>query len=322
VERYLKVKDNPHISVVIPVYGCREALFELYGRLVDSLEKINPLFEIIMVNDDCPQNSWEVIKEIASKDNRLKGINLSKNFGQHYAITAGIDHAKGDWVVVMDCDLQDQPEEIIKLYSKTMEGYDIVVGKRVDRKDGFMKKFFSKLMWKVLTYLADIKLKDVDSRIGNFGIYSRTVISSIVKMREQNRSFGAFAIWVGFKRAEIDIQHAKRGAGKSSYSFIKQVRLATDTIVAYSNKLLKFSVKLGFLMTGLSFLCGLWMIISYFIWSIPVTGWTSLIVSLYFLSGLIMGSIGIAGLYIGKIFDEVKGRPLYVIKETTGNVDL
>ncbi len=316
------MKNNPHISVVIPVYGCREALFELYRRLIDSLEKINPLFEIILVNDACPQNSWEVIKEISSKDKRLKGINLSKNFGQHYAITAGLDYAKGDWVVVMDCDLQDQPEEIIKLYSKTREGYDIVVGKRVDRKDGFIKKFSSKLMWKVLTYLADIKLEDVDNRIGNFGIYSKNVISSISKIREQNRSFGAFAIWVGFNRIEIAIEHAKRWAGKSSYSFSKQIRLATDTIVAYSNKLLKFSVKLGFLMTGLSFLCAFWMIIRYFIWSIPVTGWTSLIVSLYFLSGLIMGSIGIAGLYIGKIFDEVKGRPLYIIKEATENVDL
>ncbi len=286
-----------HISVVIPVYGCPEAIPELYRRLIQSLRRITTYFEIIMVNDACPKNSWDIIKDLSSEDKRLKGINLSKNFGQHYAIAAGLDFAKGDWIVVMDCDLQDQPEEIIKLYEKTHEGYDIVVGKRTERKDSFVRKFLSKKFASLYAYFTGLKY---DNRICSFGIYSKTVIRNINKFRELNRNFGLFAIWVGFKRAELNVNHAKREYGKSSYSVIKQKSLAFDSIIAYSNKLLLITVKLGFIISFLSFMYGLWIIIGLFFWSTPLTGWSSLIVSLYFLSGLIIGSIGITGLYIGK----------------------
>ncbi len=305
-----------HISVVIPVYGCPEALHELHSRLSDSLLKITGSFEIIMVNDACPGNSWQVIKEISLKDKRVKGLNLSKNFGQHCAITAGLDFVRGEWVVVMDCDLQDQPEEIIRLYEKAKEGYDIVVGKRTERKDGFIRKFFSKMLALIYPFFTGIKY---DNHISNFGIYSHHVIASICKLREQSRNFGLFAIWVGFERIEIDICHAARKYGKSGYHYGKQIRLVFDSIISYSNMLIHLSVKTGFVIAGLSFIFGISIIVRYLLWSVPVSGWTSLIVSLYFLSGLIMSSIGVAGLYIGKIFDEVKNRPLYIIKETTDN---
>jgi len=161
------------ISVISPIYGCKECLFELYDRLVKTLSQITENFEIILVNDACPQSSWERIAMLCAKDPRVKGINLSRNFGQHYAITAGLDHATGDWVVVMDCDLQDRPEEIIKLYTKALEGYDIVFGRRAERKDSFIKRFGSMAFNRVLEYFTETKH---DNSIANFGIYAHKVV--------------------------------------------------------------------------------------------------------------------------------------------------
>ena len=313
LEQY-KESENVHISVVTPVYGCAESLPELYERLVHTLEKITEKFEIIMVNDASPDNAWEIIQELASKDSRVKGIDLSRNFGQHRAITAGLDYVSGEWVIVMDCDLQDQPEEILKLYAKAKEGYDVVVGKRLVRKDKFLKRMSSILFYKLYNYLTDSK---VDSAIGNFGIYSSRVIKSIARLREQNRSFGLFALWAGFHRIEVEINHAPRKKGKSSYTFSKLINLAIDSVVAHSNKPLQLSVKFGFSLSFIAILYSLWLVLKYFIWDYHVEGWTSLIVSVYFLAGLIIGSVGMVGLYIGKIFDEVKQRPLYIIRETT-----
>jgi dolichol-phosphate mannosyltransferase len=201
----------------------------------------------------------------------------------------------------MDCDLQDQPEEIIKLYHKAQEGYDIVVGRRACRKDTFIKKIGSRLFYKVFTYFTGSK---IDNRIGNFGIYARKVIKSITLLREQNRSFGLFALWVGFRRIEMDIEHSRRFSGKSSYNLRRLLHLAMDSIIAHSNKLLLISIKLGFILSFSSLLYALLLVVEYIFWSTPVAGWPSLMVSIYFTGGLIIGSIGVVGLYIGKIFDE------------------
>ena len=304
----------PHISVVTPVYGCSKSLDKLYERLLKTLTEITEEFEIIMVNDASPDNAWPAIKKLALHDERVKGINFSRNFGQHYAITAGLDHTQGDWVVVMDCDLQDQPEEIAKLYAKAQEGYDVVVGRRVERQDGYFKQLGSHLFYKVYNYLTDAH---VDKSIGNFGIYSKQVVESVKLFHEQNRSFGLFVLWSGYRRIEIDIEHDSRDDGKSSYTFTKLLSLAIDSIVAHSNKPLKLSVQFGFALSFLSLIYSIWLVIGYIFWSQPIIGWTSLIVSLYFLSGLVIGSIGMLGLYIGKIFDEVKNRPLYIVQEVT-----
>ena len=302
-----------HISIVSPIYGCKACLFELYERLVASLSPITENFEIILVNDACPQKSWETIALLAQKDKRVKGINLSRNFGQHYAITAGLDHAKGEWVVVMDCDLQDKPEEITKLYAKALEGYDIVFGKRVERQDGFFKRLSSKLFNQVLEYFTDTKH---DNSIANFGIYAKKVIETINRYREQSRDFLLFAKIVGFKKTEIEIAHAQRAHGKSSYNFSKLINLAIDSILSHSNKPLRLSIQLGFViaLTSLGFAC--WLILRYFFYHTPTEGWTSLMVSMFFMFGLLFAILGITGLYIGKIFDEVKNRPLYIIGET------
>jgi len=305
--------DNK-ISVVTPVYGCSKNLHDLHKRVVNALSAITDDFEIIMVNDASPDNAWDIITKLSQEDNRVKGINLSRNFGQHKAITAGLDYAKGDWIVVMDCDLQDQPEEIIKLYNKAQEGYDVVFGRRVERKDSFFKKLGSKLFYKVYDYFTESK---IDNTIANFSIISKKVLLSLQSMREQNRMYPLFVNWIGFKRTEVDIEHAKRVEGESAYTFAKLIHLAIDGIVSQSNKPLKLSIKFGFLISFLSLLYGSWLVLRYFIFSIPVEGWTSVMVSIYFIGGLLFANMGILGLYIGKIFDETKDRPIYIVQETT-----
>jgi len=307
-------KQTPHISVVSPVYGCSESLTELCNRLHSVLSLITEDYEIIFVNDASPDNSWDVIKALADADLRVKGIKLSRNFGQHYAITAGLDFTGGEWVVVMDCDLQDTPEEISNLYKTAQSGYDVVVGLRTDRQDSWLKKTFSSLFYRVFAYFSGTRM---DNRAGNFGIYAKKVIKSISSLNEQNRSFGLFAYWVGFRRTEIEVKHARRPYGHTNYTLLKMKALAIDSLLAHSDKLLRLTIKLGLCLSFFSLLFATWMVVRYFIWAMPVAGWTSLIVSIYFTAGLVIGSVGIVGLYVGKIFDEVKGRPLYIVDETT-----
>ncbi|MCG3717813.1 glycosyltransferase family 2 protein [Aliarcobacter butzleri] len=302
------------MSIVIPVYGCCKSLVNLYERLTKSISLITDNFEIIMINDSSPDSAWEVIKELAQKDDRVKGIKLSRNFGQHKAISAGLDYANGDWIIVMDCDLQDQPEEIIKLYNKVQEGYDIVFGKKIERKDRYFKRLGSKLFFKIYDYFTDSK---VDSTVGNFSIISKKVLSSLTQMREQTKAYPLFVNWIGFRKTEVLIEHSERKEGKSSYDMKKLVNLAIDNIVSQSNKPLKLSIKFGFILSIFSLLYGSWLIFRYFMFSIPVEGWTSVMVSIYFIGGLLFANMGILGLYIGKIFDETKNRPIYIIQETT-----
>jgi len=301
------------ISVVSPVYGCRACLAELCARLAATCAAMGVDHEIILVNDACPQGSWETIQALAREDARIKGINLSRNFGQHYAITAGLDRASGDWVVVLDCDLQDRPEEIVKLYAKAREGYDIVFGQRVERQDSFLKKLGSRLFYWVLEYFTDT---EHDKTIANFGIFSRQVIETVCRFREQNRSFPLFVKVAGFRRTQIPVQHDDRLYGKSSYNLSRLVNLAIDSIVAHSNKPLRLFIQLGFFIATGSLVYAGWLIFSYFYYGDKAEGWTSLMVSSFFLFGLLFGILGILGLYIGKIFDEVKGRPLYIVRET------
>jgi len=301
-----------HLSVVIPVYGCCEALNELYERLKKTLENISSDFEVIMVNDASPDNAWEVIKELAQKDKRIKGINLSRNFGQHYAIQAGLENAKGEWIVVMDCDLQDQPEEILKLYNKAQEGYDIVFGRRGKRKDKYIKRKTSDLFYKIFSYLTDTK---VDSSVANFGIYNIKTIQAVLKMKDSIKYFPTMINWVGFNKILIEVNHSERSNGKSGYSLIDLFSLAFDIIISFSNKPLRIIIKLGFLISLFSTVIGIIILIKYFNNQIVVSGYTSLIVSLWFLSGVVIALLGLLGVYIGKMFDTVKSRPTFIIDE-------
>jgi polyisoprenyl-phosphate glycosyltransferase len=306
---------NPEISIVVPVYGCKESLIELYERLKVVFTTMGKDFEIIFIEDNCPQASWEIIKKLAARDQRVKGLLLSRNFGQHKAITAGLENCQGDWVVVMDCDLQDQPEEILKLYNKAQEGYEVVFGKRNLRKDNFFKKLSSKVYYWIFNYLTD---NSFDNTIANFSIVNKKVIKNILKLSEHNRAYPLLINWIGFKTTSINVEHCLRLKGKSAYNFSKSLNLAIDLIISHSNKPLRLSIKFGILMSFISLILGIFYIIRKLTMDISVEGWTSLMVIILFISGLIFANLGILGLYIGKIFDESKNRPLYVVTETTG----
>lgn len=300
------------LSIVSPVYRAENIVKELVKQIVEQVSTITEDFEIILVNDASPDNSWSMIVDECAADARVKGINLSRNFGQHYAITAGLNYAKGQWVVVMDCDLQDRPDEIPNLYRKAMEGYEIVYARRVARKDKFFKKLSSTLFHKAYAYLSGIS---TDSTIANFGIFNRKVILEYNKMKETARSFPSLVQYLGFKRTTLDVQHAERFEGATSYSFAKLLRLTTDVILSNSNKPLKMTVKLGFGISFLSFALALYNIIAHFAGIIQVEGFTTTVFSIWFVGGLMLFVMGIVGLYIGKIFDQVKDRQLFIVSE-------
>lgn len=304
---------SPLISVVTPIYGAAHSLEELCARLCVTLETLSPHFEIIMVNDHSPDESWAIMQALAGKDKRVRVLNLSRNFGQHAAITAGLDQVSGDWVVVMDCDLQDQPEEIPKLYRKALEGFDIVFGRRVNRQDSFLKRLGSKGFYAVYNFLTEA---DFDNSVANFSISRRSVIDVVISMRERCRSFPLFLLWVGYKVGYVDIIHAQRKTGKSSYSLLKLLHFATDSVVSQTNKPLRLSISVGLMLSLFAFVVGLSLIIKKISWGVPIEGWTSLMVTLTFFGGLILFNLGIVGIYLGKVYDEVKKRPLYVVKET------
>lgn len=309
IEEQVKKID---ISVVIPVYGCRAAIPELHRRLCESLEKISKAFEIILVDDYCPQNSWEEIQKVCEKDKRVIGIHMARNFGQIRAITAGLDKSRGDWVVVMDCDLQDRPETIPELYQKAQEGYDVVFARREGRKDSAITKFLSKCFYKVYDYFTD---GTFDSSICNFSISKRKVIDYYCRMREQNLAYTMFIRWLGFKQTAIDMPADERFEGKSSYNLKRKLKMAFEIITSQSNKPLLFSVKLGFVSAFLALIYIIYLVFREIILGDVLVGWTSIVASIYLMGGIILCAIGVVGIYVGNIFNEAKNRPLYVIDE-------
>src|SRR5699024_8597497 len=287
-------KGSPLISVVVPVYGCRRCLKELCSRTITTIESIPADVEIILVNDASPGHAWETIKELNKQDSRIKGIDFARNFGQHHAITAGLDYAAGDWVVVMDCDLQDRPEEILTLYEKAQVGYEVVFGNRVQRQDNWFKRKTSQAFYRVYDYLSG---RTSDHTIANFSISQRKVVLAYRQMREQNRFFPLFIQWMGYKTGSVPVKHNARKEGKTSYNLTKLITLATDAVISQSNKPLRMSIQFGFLLALGSFLYGLYLFVRYFFLAQPVQGWTSVMVSIYFIGGLIFFNFGILGLY-------------------------
>jgi len=304
----------PHISVVIPVYKAEGCLQELYRRLVPALEGITTDFECIMVEDCGGDRSWEIICELAKSDPRIKGIQFSRNFGQHYGITAGLDYCSGDWAVVMDCDLQDRPEEIPRLYAKAQEGYDVVLALRGRRHDPALKRLGSWFFYRLFSWLADI---EYDGDAGNFRIISRKVVDQVCSMRENLRFFGGLIHWLGFPTATVEVRHDESFHGESTYTLRSLLSLAGSTIIAFSDKPLRMAIHFGFGMSLLSFCIGLYVIVQYMVYGIPVAGWSSLMVSIYFIGGIIISILGVMGIYLGKTFNESKRRPLYVISKST-----
>jgi glycosyltransferase involved in cell wall biosynthesis len=308
--------NSVELSVVAPVYKCGDCVLELHRQLVAALEPVGS-FEIILVNDGCPANSWDAVRAAAAADSRVKGINLSRNFGQHYAIAAGLHHSRGNWVVVMDADLQDRPIEIPNLYRKALDGFDIVYALREERRDPWIKRAISRAFSNVYNLLSDVR---IDPRACNFSIASRQVIDAYCRLKELNRSYHLFLRWLGFRTAYITVEHSERFSGSSAYNLRRGFALAIESITSQSNKPLILAIRAGFFMSGSAFLMGLIFVLRFMMYNITVQGWTSVIVSIYLIGGLLLANMGVIGLYLGKIFNEVKQRPLYVIQETL-NID-
>jgi glycosyltransferase involved in cell wall biosynthesis len=308
------VESTPLISVISPVYNAEKILPELIKRIESSMSSITDNFELVLVEDCGPDDSWTVIEKYAKTKKWIKGVKLSRNFGQHYAISAGLDLAIGEWVVVMDCDLQDRPEEIPKLYRKALTGYDVVLAQRTVRKDGFFKKLSSKLFYRTLGYLTGSKQ---DETVGNFGIYNKKVITAINALKENIRFFPSMVSWVGFSQTSIDVQHEGRQIGTSNYNFSKLLRLSLDIILAYSDKPIRLVMKMGALIALISFIFAIRVFSQWFFGDIEVPGYTSLIISLWLIFGTLLLTLGVIGLYIGKTFEEGKRRPIYIVDKST-----
>lgn len=304
--------SNPKISIVSPIYKAEKFLDKLVSEIQKAVAILDVDYEIILVDDRSRDNSWEIMKSLSSSNPNIKSIRLSRNFGQHPAIMAGLSQAKGEWIVVMDCDLQDQPKEIVPLYNKAQEGFEVVQARRKNREDSFLKKLSSKIFSKVYGYFTDTKY---DNEIANFGIYNIKVIRSILEISDYIKFFPLFINFVGFKSTSIVVEHAPRESGTTSYSFSKLVSLAFNTIISFSNKPLKLFVKFGMIISLLSFCVGIYYIYQALHHEIEVLGFTSIIVSIWFLSGIIITTIGVVGIYVGKIFDQAKNRPVFIIDE-------
>jgi dolichol-phosphate mannosyltransferase len=306
-------ESSPFISVVSPVYGCRGCLEDLVDRVAAVLQP-TASFEVVLVDDASPDNAWPRILELAQTRPWVRGLRLSRNFGQHYAIAAGIEHARGDRIVVMDCDLQDVPEEIPALLSALDEGVDVAFAQRLDRQDGPLKRFGSWAFFRLLSWLTGVQQ---DHTTANFGAYKRKVIDAVNRMPERERCFPLMVKWAGFQCVKVPVNHARRTEGKSGYSFKRLFKLAANIILSYSDKPLRLVVRLGLLFSALAFALVTISVIGFMRGDIQVAGYTSVIASIWLVGGMAIFCLGIVGLYVGKQFNDSKGRPYYIISEQT-----
>ena len=306
------MSTKPHISIVSPEYKGATMVAELVRRIRESVSPITEDFEIILVNDASPDNTWSEIEKQCAADKRVKGLDLSRNFGENYAITAGLHYASGDWIVVMDCDLQNRPEDIPLLYAKAQEGFDIVYARRVHKKFGFFKRLSSRIYHGVLGWLSGVKQ---DSSVAEFGIYSSQVIAEYNKLPEVARSFANLITTLGFKSAAVDVTHAERGDGETSYTFSKLCKVAFDVILSNSNKPLKIAVGLGAVIVAFSLILIVYTFIEHLVSPQPA-GFSSTFISIWLLGGLNIFILGVVGLYVDRIFNQVKGRPLFIVSKT------
>lgn len=301
-----------HISAVIPVYQEEQLMRELYRRLRDALESISNDFEILFVEDGGKDNTWEVITELSRVDPRVRGLRFSRNFGQHYAITAGLDNCDGDWVVVMDGDLQDRPEVIPSLYQKVQEGYEIVFVARQDRPESTRYRLIQRIFYRIFQMLA---ATTHDPEFGNFSIISRRVVEHFRGMHESLRFYGGIVHWLGFEQTSIRAKHGERFAGETQYNLRKRVQLAVSMILAHSDRPLSFSIGVGLAMAVFSLGYGTYIVIRASIYDFSIEGWASVMAAIFFTGGMILTVLGVIGVYIGKIFNEMKSRPLYVVAD-------
>jgi glycosyltransferase involved in cell wall biosynthesis len=300
-----------HLSVVIPVYNESSLIDELVKRVKANINLITDDYEIIIVDDGSQDNTWISIENEAKSENRIKGIKFSRNFGHHYAITAGLHNSNGEWVVVMDGDLQDRPEVIPELYNKAQEGFDVVFISRQNRPEKLYYRIAQKIFYWILRNMSGI---DFDSRQANFSIISKKVVEAFKSFPERSRFYVSTIKWLGFKNSFILADHGVRHSGRPSYTLKKRLKLAADVILSFSERPLRWSIALGLLMSAFSILVVLWIIYRSLSSGFTSLGWASLISTIIFSTGIILVVNGVSSLYIGEIYKETKKRPLYIIE--------
>ena len=299
-------------SIVVPVFNEEKVLNELYRSLTIVMNKLRESYEIIFINDGSIDNSLEIMEKLHSKDKRIKIIDFSRNYGHQIAITAGIDYATGEAIVTIDADLQDPPKVIPELVKKWKEGYDVVYGVRKKREgENFFKKVTASIFYKFLNKITDINMP-LDA--GDFRLIDRKIANNLKTIREKNRYVRGLTSWIGFRQIGVLYDREKRFAGYTKYPLGKMLKLALDAVFSFSNYPLKIATYIGFLISGLSFLYLIYVLILKIFMDVTIQGWASTIVAILFLGGVQLICIGIIGEYIGRIGEEVKKRPLYIIK--------
>ncbi len=302
------------ISIIVPLYNEDYVLNEMYRRMTSVLNAENFYYEIILINDGSSDQTLDIAKNICAEDNRVKLISFSRNFGHQAAITAGMDKAIGTAVVVIDADLQDPPELIIEMVEKWKQGYHVVYAVRKKRKDEtFFKLFTAALFYRILNKLSPINIP-IDS--GDFRLMDRKVVEVLKVMREKNRFIRGMVSWAGFKQCKVEYIREKRFAGETKYPFKKMFKFAIDGIVSFSQVPLKLSSAFGSICALLSFLFMVYgFVVKYFFPEKSIPGWASIFVAVLFLGGVQLICLGILGEYLGRIYEEVKQRPLYICDE-------
>lgn len=299
-------------SIVVPVYNEEKVVFASYQRLKAVMDGVGEEYEIIFVNDGSRDQTGPLVRELCRQDQRVKLIEFSRNFGHQLAITAGMDHAQGEAVVVIDADLQDPPEVIPEMIAKWKEGYDVVYGRRLKREgETFFKKFTAKVFYRFLRRMTDV---DIPVDTGDFRLIDRKVCDALKEVGERNRYVRGLISWLGFNQVAVYYQRHKRFAGETKYPLKKMMKFAFDAVTSFSNKPLKLASLTGVVLSGVSFLYLLVVVYLRLFTARTVQGWASILAVNLFFNGVILVTLGVIGEYIGRIFDEAKGRPLYVVK--------
>lgn len=313
------LENTPKYSFVIPVFNEEETLPVLFEELTKLMSKVDGESEIILIDDGSRDQSYSIMKNKNQKDPRFKVLRFSRNFGHQLAITAGIDHTSGDAVVIMDADLQDSPDVVLDMISKWKEGYDVVYGVRIKREgETFFKKLTAKGYYWLMQKLSNI---EIPMEAGDFRLVDKKVVEVFRQLRENHRYVRGIFSWIGFKQTGVPFVRAERYAGETKYPLIKMLRFALDGMLSFSNVPLKVALNLGFLISCFSFLYGFCLILGKYLGLVEtVQGWVSLIVVIFFLGGIQLIMIGVLGEYIARIHTEIKGRPLYVVREFLGVV--
>jgi dolichol-phosphate mannosyltransferase len=303
-------------SVVVPVFNEEEGLAELHRRTTGVLQQEGVTFELVLVNDGSSDRSLEVMCEIARRDPRVVVVNLSRNFGHQAALTAGLDHARGDAVVVMDADMQDPPEVIPRMLARWREGYDVVYGQRTRREgEGLFKRVTASAFYRLIRRLTAV---DIPADTGDFRLVSRRCAEAMRSLRERNRFLRGLVAWVGFRQVAVPYERHARFAGQTKYPLRKMVAFATDAVVSFSSTPLRMATALGFIVSAASFAYAGYAVYLKIVSGRSLPGWASLMVGVVFLGGVQLLCLGIIGEYLGRMYDEVKARPLYLVESVLG----